>query len=61
MERVGHKAHGFDEAREYDLEQYAKMSPDERQRIAKALRDRVWGTRCPDVRAAVAGRRSKRR
>jgi hypothetical protein len=61
MERVGHKARGFDEARKHDLLQHAQMSPEQRQRVAKALRDRVWGTRCPDVRDAIAGRRSKRR
>jgi hypothetical protein len=61
IERIGYKAHGHEQARAYDLEQHAKMTPDERRRVAKALRDRYWGTNCPDVRSVFAGRRSKRR
>lgn len=61
MERVGHRAHGHAEARAYELEQYAKLTPDERRRVARALRDRHWGPNCPDVRSVFAGRRSKRR
>lgn len=63
MERVGHKASSFEEARAWEIEQYARMTPDERRAVAKALRDRVYGTRCPDVRDAVAGlrRRAKKR
>ncbi len=60
MQRIGHKARGFDEAHQWELEQYRHMSPDERRRVAKQLRDRVWGTNCPDVRDAVAGLRRKR-
>jgi hypothetical protein len=60
MQRVGHKAQGFDEARQWDIEQYRRMTPDERRRVAKELRDRFWGTSCPDVRDAVAGLRRKR-
>jgi predicted Fe-S protein YdhL (DUF1289 family) len=60
VERVGHKARGFEEARRYEIAQYARMTPDERRRVAKALRDRVYGTDCPDVREAVAGLRKRR-
>lgn len=61
MERVANKARGFAEARDWELTQYAEMSPDERRRVAKALRDRFYGTDCPDVRDAVAGIRYRRR
>ncbi len=55
MERVAHKARGFEDARRWEIEQYRAMSPDERRRVAKALRDRFYGAHCPDVRDAVAG------
>jgi hypothetical protein len=57
MERIGHIARGFDEARRWEIEQYRAMSPDERRAVAKALRDRFYGTDCPDVRDAFAGLR----
>jgi hypothetical protein len=60
MKRIGHVAHGFAEAEQWDFDQYAKLSPDECRRIAKALRDRVYGTIVPDVRDYVAGLRRKR-
>jgi predicted Fe-S protein YdhL (DUF1289 family) len=60
MERIGHKARGFDEAHRWEIEQYRAMTPDERRRVAKALRDRVFGSQCPDVRDAVAGLRRRR-
>jgi hypothetical protein len=61
VERVGHKAHGWGEARDWDLAQSREMDADERRRVAKALRERFYGTRCPDVRDAVAGLRRRRR
>jgi hypothetical protein len=61
MERVANKARGFEAAREWELAQDRAMTPDERRRVAKALRDRVYGTDCPDVRDAVAGLRKRRR
>jgi hypothetical protein len=60
MERVAHKAASFDDARRWELEQYRQMSPDERRSVAKALRERHFGPRCPDVRDAVAGVRRRR-
>ena len=59
MERLGHKASGHDEARDWDIAQLAAMTPDERRRVAKALRDRFYGHGRPDVRDAFAGRRQK--
>lgn len=61
MDRVAHVARGFAEARDWDVEQSRAMDPDERRRVAKALRDRYYGTDCPDVRAAYAGLRRTRR
>ncbi|MCC6527584.1 MAG: hypothetical protein IT373_33360 [Polyangiaceae bacterium] len=55
MEPIAHRARGFEAARRWEIEQYARMTPDERRRVAKALRDRVYGTDCPDVRDAMAG------
>ena len=60
MERVANKAKGFDAARDWDIAQMAEMTPDERRRVAKALRDRYYGRDCPDVRDAVAGLRRRR-
>lgn len=60
MERVANKARGFDAAREWDVAQNADMTPDERRRVAKALRDRYYGKDPPDVRDAVAGVRRRR-
>jgi hypothetical protein len=50
MERIVRVARDFDEARRWDVEQHVTMTPHERQRAAKELRDRVYGTACPDVR-----------
>lgn len=61
MERIANKARGFAQARAWELEQERATSPDERRRIAKALRDRVYGTDCPDVRDAFAGLRRRRK
>ncbi|MBL9027256.1 MAG: hypothetical protein JNL21_33995 [Myxococcales bacterium] len=61
MERVANKARGFDAARAWEIAQYAAMTPDERRKVARQLRDRVYGTNCPDVRDAVAGLKRRRR
>jgi len=52
MERIVHIARDFRDAREWDIQQHVSLTPEERQRIAKELRDRVYGTDCPDVREA---------
>jgi hypothetical protein len=61
VERIGHKAVGFAEAWDWDIQQQAEMTPDERRAVAKALRDRYYGTNCPDVRDAFAGARFVKR
>lgn len=50
MERIVHKSHSFEEAQEWDIRQQLEMTPEERQRVARALRDRVYGADAPDVR-----------
>ena len=56
MERIFHKARSFDEARAWDDLQRSRTSPEERQRIAKLLRERVYGKEPPDVREAERSR-----
>ncbi len=60
MERVVHVAKGWDEADRWDRAQNQAMTADERRQIAKILRERVYGTDCPDVRESgvvTVGRR----
>jgi hypothetical protein len=52
MERIGHAAQGFEDAERWDREQMLAMTPDERLTVARILRERVYGTSCPDVREA---------
>jgi hypothetical protein len=61
VERIANKAIGFDAARDWEREQYRQLDPDGRRRVSKALRERVYGKNCPDVREAFAGMRFKRR
>ena len=50
MERIVHKARGFQQAEEWDVEQQVRMTPDERQLAARELKERVYGAHAPDVR-----------
>ena len=50
MERIVYKASDFDDARRYEIAQYQAMTPEERQAVAKVLRERVYGKNCPDIR-----------
>jgi hypothetical protein len=50
VERVVHKAKGFREAEAWDIEQQVAMTPAERIRAAKVLRDRVYPANAKDVR-----------
>ena len=52
MERIVHKARSFEEAWKWEIAQYREMTPEQRQAVAKTLRDRFYGTDCPDVREA---------
>jgi len=50
VDPVVHVAHSFEEARAWEIEQEIRLTPAERQAIARALRERVFGTNAPDVR-----------
>ncbi|MSP24966.1 MAG: hypothetical protein EXR75_07335 [Myxococcales bacterium] len=52
IERIGHKTHDPAEAEAWDRAQRMQLSVEERQKIARALRDRAFGTAPPDVRQA---------
>lgn len=52
MERIVHIAKSHAEAREWDVKQAISMTPDERQAIAKVLKNRVFGKEVVDVREA---------
>ena len=54
MERVCTKAKTFKEAEEQNVAQYVRMTPVQRQKIAKELRERVYGKDAPDVRETRA-------
>lgn len=51
MKKVVKISKSFKEAEEWDIEQQIKMSPRERQRAAKKLKERVYGKDVKDVRA----------
>jgi hypothetical protein len=61
VERIAKKSASFDEAREWELEQYRAMSVEERRRVARALRVRHFGDQRPDVRSVFAGSRRQRK
>jgi len=52
MKRVFHKAKNHKEAEEWDILQSIRMSPEERQAIAKALKKKFSGGRIVDLREA---------
>lgn len=57
MERVAFKTTSFAEADRWDREQVWAMTPDERLRILRILRERVYGKDAPDVRESERRRR----
>jgi hypothetical protein len=56
MKRICNKAKSFKEAEEWDIEQYLRMTPEERQAAAKELRERVYGQRATDVKESMRQR-----
>lgn len=50
MERIINKSRSFIKAEEWDIKQYKAMTPEERQYIAKILKEKFYGKNCPDVR-----------
>ncbi len=51
MERIVHKASSHEEARLWDIEQHVSMSPEQRLRAARELKDRAFPSDAKDVRA----------
>ncbi len=50
MERIVNKAKNHKEAEKWDILQQINMKPEERQRIAKMLKKKVYGTQTKDIR-----------
>lgn len=50
----------FEEARAAELAEEAALSPEQRQAIARALRERHFGTDCVDIRASGEARKFRR-
>jgi hypothetical protein len=50
VERVVNKAANFAEADEWEIRQHLAMTPQERMRAAKALKERMFPGKNPDVR-----------
>ena len=50
MKRVANKATSFKEAEAWDIKQQIEMTPQERMRAARALKDRAYPPPQPDVR-----------
>jgi len=50
MERVVHKSWSHEEARRWDVHQHVSMSPQERMRAARILKDRAFPRDAMDVR-----------
>ena len=50
MERIGVKARSFKEAAEADIRQHLAMTPTERMRAARELKDRMYPGNNPDIR-----------
>ncbi len=48
---IVNKAKNFKEAEEWDIQQQIQMTPEERQKVAKKLKERVYGKNPPDVRS----------
>jgi hypothetical protein len=51
MERIFHKAVGFQETEKWDIQQQLEMTSDERKKAAETLKKRVYGKNPLDVRA----------
>ncbi len=50
MKRVVHKSHNFIEAELWEIKQQVSLRPEERQKVAKELKARVFGKNARDVR-----------
>ena len=50
MERIFNKAKNNKKAAQWDILQQIRMSPEERMKVAKELKNRYYGNNPPDVR-----------
>jgi hypothetical protein len=50
MERIVHIARSFAEADKWDIRQQMAMTPQERMRVAKAIKERMFPGKNPDIR-----------
>jgi len=50
MERIGRKSRGARDAQAWEIAQYQRMTPAERLRAARILKERVYPKPRPDVR-----------
>jgi len=50
MKRVARKFRNLKEAEEREIEEQVSLSLEERQQIAKALKEKIYGKNPPDVR-----------
>lgn len=56
INRLFNKATSFSAAKRWDILQQISLTPEQRQRAAKELKERVFGKHAPDVRASHPGR-----
>jgi len=56
MERIFKKAKNYKEAQEWDIEQNLRMTPEQRQDVAKELRERVYGKETVDIKDSIKGK-----
>ena len=59
MERVVNKARTFAEADEWEIQQHLSMTPRERMRAAKLLKERIFPDYNPDIREWHLARKSE--
>jgi hypothetical protein len=52
MNRIVHIAKRFQKASAWEAEQEISMSVEERQKAARALKQKFFGENCPDARSA---------
>lgn len=53
MKRIVHKSKNFRDAHLWDIQQQIRMTHEERQNIAKVLKEKVYGKNSPDVRDSL--------
>jgi hypothetical protein len=56
MKRVVNKSKNPREAEDWDIQQQISMSPEERQKAARILKERVYGKDNPDIKEAERNR-----